>query len=233
MNCDFSLCKAGNVEISGEDEGSLIDSVFAEHKSELKAKALTNKALSFGLDQPSMQTAYKAIIGYVLFTVCSVLLVVVFNFAQDEYSNTAQPVSGLKMFALAVTILLLACLGLSFGHLLIGQNFKETIYTKHLHYHSPHVPYAQLVLCFFSIFLILKFDSYVLYLFLAHLIIFLITTFGFFKCFDAFVYGRRSGGDNNVNSSFDMRSDTNFDVNFTQSKPNQTDPELNIFTINA
>jgi hypothetical protein len=200
----------------------LIDSVFAEHKNELKAKALSNKALSFGENQPSMQSAYKAIIGYTLFSICSVLLVITLNFAQHEYNNTSHPISGLKMFIFAVTILILGCLGSSFGHLLLGQNFKETIYMKHLHYHAPYVPYAQLLICFVSISLIFKCDSFVLYLFLTHLVLFLVGLFGFFKCFD--ITNAKEANSN---------SEQNFNVAFSQSKPGPIDPEVNIFTINA
>jgi hypothetical protein len=200
----------------------LIDSVFAEHKHELKAKALSNKTLSFGENQPSMQSAYKAIIGYALFTFCSILLTITLNFAQTEYTNKSHGVSGLKMFIFAVTILILTCLGLSFGHLLLGQNYKETIYMKHLHYHSPYVPHAQLLICFASIFLILKFDSFVLYIFLSHLVFFLVSAFGFFKCFDRF-----------TNRGGNASSQRAFDVEFSQSKLEPIDSEVNIFTINA
>jgi hypothetical protein len=155
-----------------DNDGSLIDSVFIEHKHTLKNKALSNKSLSFGLNQPCMRSAYAAVFGYLTFLTTSVLVIFLADRAQQQQSDWRK-----ASLTLASLSFLLAVLFASAYFFLI-KNVRETIYRQNLFYNAILFPYGQLILAFLNVCLILKMGA-VLRLVLIKLAAILVALFAF------------------------------------------------------
>ena len=89
------------------------------------------------------------------------------------------------LFLFLIFFYLISLIFLS-GYFFLIKNFRETIYMKHLHYRTPFIPYAQLILCFVSIVFILSFNYVILYIFALHLVFFLLCLFFLYKIFENF-----------------------------------------------
>lgn len=145
------------------DDASMIDSVFFEHKQHLKSQALSNKSLSFGVDQPSMQSAYRASTGFVLFGLSSLFILIGLRLL----SPLSWSLNSLLLTSILVISLTLIAFVSVFFYLL--KNHRETIYRKNLFYKSLLFPYVQLGLVFFSLFGLVCFSLVALWVFLAQL----------------------------------------------------------------
>ena len=171
-------------ELSGYLEEQSIDQIFAEHLGELKTKALSDKDLSFGEKQPNMKSAYKAIIGFISFFVCCIFFNLVFNFFKidfKEWKNFSYFISllfGLISFKIIVVIFFLI------------KNERETIYIKQIKEVSIFLPFNQLLITFFTVFLIFRFDSIQIMIFISIYFIILIFFLVYFKIFSMLVSRR-------------------------------------------
>ena len=136
-----------------DEDGRIIEDAFMQHKLNLKAKAFKDKSLSFGQDQPSLISAYRSMLGYFIFILCSIGESLLFDLASnlDHSSTPWLYIIGLSTIFMAIlTIQILIVL------FLILKSSKETIYVKNLYHKTPYTPYTQLILSHLSIFFILK-----------------------------------------------------------------------------
>lgn len=201
-----------------EDEGEIIDSAFARHKQELKTKALSNKSLSFGVDQPSMSSGYKATCGFCLFILCSITLSIILNYLVNELSDLDN-VFWSRVFLFVCFFALIFGFLVIFSLIFIVRNLKETIYIKNLHYKSPYLPYLQLFLSFVNVYFILKSSIFILIIFYSQLFLYLICLFISYKIF-MFIKAKTG-----VDNSYE-------DNGYTPKWSNSTHgSKLNIFTI--
>ena len=159
-----------------------MENIFAEHKQELKQIALSNKKISFGENQPSLNSAYRAIIGFVLFLVFSIVLVLFGDFISSEFeSKEFSQIPYLNYFTVFFSFLILLCLTVLVCYAFLVRNFRETIYIKHLDFSLPCLPYGQLLLSFFTILLLEKIDHIILLNFFIHLFTILLILFLIYK----------------------------------------------------
>lgn len=197
------------------EEGSVIDSVFAEHMNELKHQALSNKGLSFGADQPSMKSAYRAMVGYCLFILCSIIFNLVLDYSQYEYEKAI--VAGWQRIFLIIALLaVLILIKIVVVNLFLVKNLTETIYVKNLYFRVIYLPYIQLSLIFANIYLILKTSYLALLLFFVYLFLFLFILLIVYKVFLRFLNAKK----NEFKLEFKVHHNSN-------------DSNLNIFTINS
>lgn len=158
------------------DEGSLIDTVFAEHKQEQRNMALSDRSLCFGEHQPSMNSALKATTGFSLFISTSTFLTIIINFAQSEltYFRSASR-DWLKILSLLLPVVFLVSLNALLVIVAFVRNARETIYIKLLKHKSILLPHSHLALSFLSVYLIFKFQYRFIVLFLAYLVLFVVS----------------------------------------------------------
>lgn len=123
------------------DDANMIDSAFFEHKQRLKTQALSNKSLSFGVDQPSMHSAYRAALGFALFSLASLFFILSIRLLHSR---------SLVLTLILASVLLLIALGAV--HVYLLKNHRETIYRKNLFYKTILFPYVQLALVFIGLF---------------------------------------------------------------------------------
>ena len=95
--------------------------------------------------------------GYGLFLLCSTILSLILDFTVDEfYKNKKAATSWNIIFLGFITSILIILFLVLFTYLFFIKNSKETIYIKHVHYKSPGLPFAQLILSILNTFLIVK-----------------------------------------------------------------------------
>jgi len=150
-----------------KDEGLLIENAFQEHKSELKSLALSDHSLRFGSNQPSMKSAYRALTGYVIFIICSIISSLIVNHLK---SLNSQSITISQLILEIIVFLFITIIQLFFTYILVIKNSKETIYVNQLDLKSPFTPYSQLFISYFNIVLIFQIDFYTLLMFCLTLI---------------------------------------------------------------
>lgn len=145
--------------LEGENDGEIIDNAFIEHKVALRQIALSNKSLSFGKDQPSMRSAYLAVLGYVVYCVSSLSFILLVEYLAHIVRNEREYYS--KPIVVSVFIGFFVILKLAFSYVFLVKNAKETIYRQNLFYKTFSLPYLQLVVIFVNIFLVSKLNTLV------------------------------------------------------------------------
>lgn len=163
-----------------EIDNQSIDQIFAEHMGELKIKALSDKDVSFGEKQPNMKSAYKAIIGFILFVSSSISYNLVLNFFQVNLNNL------LNFFYFLTILIGLVLINFIISIIFFLKNTKETIFVKKLNDSTFLLPFNQLLLIFFSIFLIFRFDLKLINIFVMTYFSFLFSLFIYFKLFSIY-----------------------------------------------
>jgi hypothetical protein len=170
------IYKNNNESAENQDEdldGTDIDTAFNQFKQELKTKALSNKSLSFGSNQPSMNTAYRAICAFITFILISIISSLYLNYLKSDQFDISK-LNGLKLALFVAFTLILFMFKSLIAYLFLVRNLKETIYVTNLYYKSPYLPYSHLILSFFSIYFILNLNHFILIIFSCQLVLYLI-----------------------------------------------------------
>lgn len=163
------------------DDSSMIESAFSEHKQHLKNQAMSNKSLSFGIDQPSMRSAYRASIGLTLFTLVSISINIglrVLSEIDPSFKNS---------FIIYGLIIVLIVIGFFPTYFYLIKNNRETIYRKNLFYKVLFFPHVQLGLIFSTIYVFINLSLYASVYFLAELLILTVSL----AITNRIIYGRR------------------------------------------
>lgn len=154
-------------------DGTEIDTAFNQFKQELKTKALSNKSLSFGSNQPSMNSAYRAICAYITFILISVISSLYLNYLKSDQFDIRK-LNGIKLALFILFTFILFMFKSLISYLFLIRNLKETIYITNLYYKSPYLPYSHLILSFLSIYFILNLNHFILIVFICQLVFYLI-----------------------------------------------------------
>lgn len=152
------------------DEASMIDSVFVEHKQHLRSQALSDHSLSFGVDQPSMQSAYRASFGYTAFCIASIFLSI--GVRIFHLSSSSSSFKSVLLF-IAFSLLFIS-LGFAAVYFYILKSNRETIYRKNLFYKMLFFPFVQLTIVFFTIFVLLSLSIFAINFFLIEMFVLVI-----------------------------------------------------------
>ncbi len=171
---DLSLIKMPIVKSNNdidEDDGLIIENAFLEYKFELKNQALNNKSLRFGSDQPSIKSAYRSIIGYLIFITCSIFSSVTLN-----YLKSLKPFEYKYIFISLSIFLIITSLQIFFVYLLVIRNSRETIYNNLLFFKSPFTPFSQLFISYLNIILIfqIKYNQILVFILILLILVFFI-----------------------------------------------------------
>ncbi len=141
-------------DLENDCDEKLIEMAFREYKQELKLKALSNRDLNFGSNQPSMNSGYQAVIGLIIFFTCSITSSLILGFLFFQTHTSHKEIIFALIFLLVVTYL-----QLFFSLKFLVRNNKETVYIDHLYYKSPLLPWPQLILIYMNIFFILNSET--------------------------------------------------------------------------
>ena len=130
----------------------------------------------------------------------------------EFYDNTKPSLSWSIILLGFITSILILLFLVLFSYLFFIKNSRETIYVKHLHYRSPCVPCAQLILCFVNTFLIVKTTYTIISFFVVQFLTYMSTLLVAYKIF----------------RFFQLKSDNNI-----SQPPNEFEARSDIFTINT
>ena len=115
-----------------DDDTENIDETFLEYQHELRNQALIDMSLTFGSNQPSLKSAFKALKGFIIFVSCTLIVSVVLS-----HLKILNSIKISLLFLILFILLIVTLFQIVIAFIFIVRNTRETIFIKQLNVKSP------------------------------------------------------------------------------------------------